>query len=283
MVTALDGANGMAELVVKPLHAAIGAEVTGIDFRDPVDSATRDALSEILSEHLALVFPDQSLTPGQYLEAAGAFGPPMRQHYSQYNMADFPNIGVIHHRDGQAPAEGWHTDHTNRERPPAATILYGVEVPSSGGETSVANMRAAYQALPEDERRRLDSLRTVNSLDRDRRDVRDEDMEKYGRPVVHPMVRTHPVHGSRAVYFHPTKTLHIEGMTPDDSKTYIDDLLGRIVQPKIVYTHVWRKGDLFVIDDRATLHRAHGDYDRSQSRILWRIIVEGDPPRLLAG
>ncbi len=271
----------MAELRVTPIHPTIGAEVSGVDFSKPIDEPTRDALSKALAEHLALVFHDQSLTPAQYLAAASVFGPPMRQHYSQHNMPDFPDIGLIHHRDGQAPAEGWHTDHTNRERPPAATILYGVEIPSAGGETSVANMRVAYQALPEDERRRLEDMRTVNSLDRDRRDVRDEDMEKFGKPIVHPMVRTHPVHGSRAIYFHHGKTVNIEGMTPEDSKAYLADLLDRMINPDIVYTHNWRKGDMFVIDDRATMHRAHGDYDRSQSRILWRIIVEGDRPRFV--
>jgi len=94
------------------------------------------------------------------------------------------------------------------------------------------------------------------------------------------MVRTHPVHGSRAVYFHVTKS-QIEGMPSDASKAYMNDLLERMIQPEIVYHHVWRKGDVLVIDDRATMHRAHGDYDRSQSRVLWRIIVEGDRPVLL--
>ena len=90
----------------------------------------------------------------------------------QHNMPDFPLIGLIWHRNGQQPAERWHTDHTNRERPPAATILYGVEIPSAGGGTSVASMRAAYTALPADERRRLDGLTTFNSLDSGRTDTR---------------------------------------------------------------------------------------------------------------
>ena len=94
------------------------------------------------------------------------------------------------------------------------------------------------------------------------------------------MVRTHPVHGSRAVYFHISKATHIAGMTPEASRAYMRDLLDRMIRPEIVYHHVWRKGDVLVIDDRATMHRAHGDYDRSQSRVLWRIIVEGDRPRL---
>ena len=270
----------MTRLEIAPLHPSLGAEVTGVDLSRPIDPSTREALSQALAEHLALVFRGQALTPAQYLAAASAFGPPMDQHYSQLNMPDFPLIGMIWHRNGQQPAEQWHTDHTNRERPPAATILYGVEIPTAGGGTSVASMRAAYVALPEDERRRLDSLKTYNSLDSGKTDTRQEDREKYGKPIEHPMVRTHPVHGSRAVYFHISKATHIEGMTPEASRAYMAKLIERMIRPEIVYHHVWRKGDVLVIDDRATMHRAHGDYDRSQSRVLWRVIVEGDRPRL---
>jgi alpha-ketoglutarate-dependent taurine dioxygenase len=269
----------MARLEITPLHPSLGAEITGVDLSAPIDDATRQALNRALADHLALVFRDQALTPAQYLSAASVFGPPMEQHYSQHNMPEFPLIGLIWHRNGQQPAEKWHTDHTNRECPPAATILYGVEIPSAGGGTSVASMRAAYLALPEDERRRLEGLTSFNGLDR-KDDTRPEDREKYGTPIEHPMVRTHPVHGSRAVYFHISKATHISGMTPEASRTYMSALLDRMIRPEIVYHHVWRKGDVLVIDDRATMHRAHGDYDRSQSRVLWRIIVEGDRPRL---
>ncbi|MGE0224139.1 MAG: TauD/TfdA dioxygenase family protein [Acetobacteraceae bacterium] len=270
----------MTSLSITPLHPSLGAAVAGVDLSRSIDGPTRDALNQALAEHLALVFHDQTLTPDQYLAAAAIFGPPMRQHYSQHNMPDHPDIGLIWHRNGQQPAERWHTDHTNRERPPAATILYGVEIPSAGGGTSVANMRAAYQALDGEEQARLSTLRTVNILD-GHEDTRTEDQEKYGKPIVHPMVRTHPVHGSRALYFHITKMREIEGMTQAASRSYLEDLLGRIIRPEIVYHHAWRKADVLVIDDRATLHRAHGDYDRSQSRVLWRIIVEGDRPRLV--
>ena len=253
----------MPDFTVTPLTPSIGAEISGVDLAKPIDGETRERLSRALAEHLALVFHDQTLTPAQYLGAAEAFGPPMR------------------HRNGQQPAERWHTDHTNRERPPAATILYGIEIPSAGGGTSVANMRAAYAALPETERRQLDTLRTVNSLDDGKSDTRHEDREKYSKPIVHPMVRTHPLHGSRAVFFHITKTINIEGMTPEASRAYLSDLLERMIRPEIVYTHQWRKGDVLVIDDRATMHRAHGDYDRRESRVLWRIIAEGDRPQLI--
>ncbi len=270
----------MPDIIVTPLNASIGAEISGVDLSKPLDAATREALNVALAEHLALVFHDQSLTPDQYLEAATVFGPAMRQHYSQHHMPGYPDIGLVWHRNGQRPAERWHTDHTNRECPPAATILYGVEIPSEGGGTSVASMRAAYNDLSEDERRRLDTLKTVNSLDSGHNDTRREDWEAYSKPIVHPMVRTHPVHGSRAVFFHISKALFIEGMNPDESKAYMTDLIDRMIRPEIVYHHQWKKGDVLVIDDRATMHRAHGDYDRSQNRVLWRIIAEGDRPRL---
>ncbi len=198
----------MARLQIVPLHPSLGAKISGVDLSQPIDVPTREALSGALAEHLVLVFHDQALTPTQYLAVASLFGPPMEQHYSQHNMPDFPLIGLIWHRNGQRPAEQWHTDHTNRERPPAATILYGVEIPSAGGGTSVANMRAAYDTLPRDERGRLASLKTLNSLESDRSDTRSEDRDKYGSPIEHPMVRTHPVHGSRAVYFHISKAPH---------------------------------------------------------------------------
>src|SRR2546428_458963 len=193
--------------------------------------------------HWGGVLADRPLRPAGSRAAGGVVAPPMEQHYSQHNMPAFPLIGLIWHQTGQRPAEQWHTDHTNRERPPAATILYGVEIPSAGGGTSVANMRAAYVALPDDERRRLEGLTTFNSLDSGRTDTRPEDRDKYSTPIEHPMVRTHPVHGSRAVYFHISKATHISGLTPVASRAYMTDLLERMIRPEIVYHHVWRKGD----------------------------------------
>ena len=158
----------MTIYTLMPLHESLGLAVIGVDLSQPLDSETSENLSRLLARHLVLVFPDQSLTPDQYLNAATAFGPPMRQHYSQHHMPDYPDIGLVWHQNGQQPAETWHTDHTNHERPPAATMLYGVEIPSSGGGTSIADMRAAYWSLEEEERRELEGLRTVNSLDPER-------------------------------------------------------------------------------------------------------------------
>ena len=272
----------MADIRITPLHPSLGAEVSGVDLNAPVDAAARAALARALGEHLVLVFREQAFTPSQYLAAAETFAPPMRQHYSQNNMPEFPDIGLIRYKgEGRRPSENWHTDHTNRERPPMATLLYGVEVPSRGGGTSIANMRAAFAALPDTEQRRLEGLRTINSLDSDRPDTRAEDRAKYGAPIIHPMVRTHPVHGSKAIYFHITKTLNIEGMAAEASRAMLQDLIDRTITREIVYHHRWRRGDLIVIDNRATMHRAHHDHDPRENRLLWRIIVEGDCPTLV--
>ncbi len=262
----------------KRLHPSLGAEIDGLDLRRSLSPAAREAVAAALAEHLVLVFRNQAFTPGEYLTACSQLGRPMEQHYSQHNLPDQPMIGRIWHRNGQLPAERWHTDHTNRERPPKATILYGVAIPPRGGDTSFANMRAAFAGLDAEEQQRLAGLRTVNGLDRHLTDTRSEDREKYDIPAVHPMVRTHPEHGSRALYFHISKARCVEGMTPEASQALMQDLLDRTIHSDIVYRHSWRQGDMVVCDNRATMHRAHGDYDRRHPRMLWRIILEGDRP-----
>ncbi len=258
-----------------PLGPSLGIEVSGIDLAEPVDAEIGAALSEALAAHLALVFRNQSLTPEQYLQAAAIFGPPMRRPAAQHLMPEYPDIGLWH-RSGRGAAETWHTDHTDRECPPAATLLYGADIPSASGATSIASMRAAFADLPDEERRHLAGLRTVNSLDREHA----ADVAKYGEPVVHPMVRTHPVHETPAVFFHIDQVMHIEGMTPEASQAYMRELLDRMIRPEFVYTHAWCKGDVLVIDNRATMYRAHDD--DHENRMLWRILVEGDQPTLVA-
>lgn len=256
-----------------PLSQALGVEVRGIDLAEPIDAEIGAALSEALAAHLVLVFRDQSLTPEQYLQAAAIFGPPLRQPHSQDLMPGHRDIGLVRPR----VAETWHTAHADRERPPAATLLYGVEIPSEGGAISIASMRAAFADLPDEERLRLAGMRTVNR----RTQARPEDPEEHGKPVTHPMVRTHPVHETPAVFFDIGTVAHIESMTPEASQAYMRDLLDRMIRPQIVYIHAWYTGDVLVIDERATMHRAHGYGDPHGSRVLWRVLVKGDRPTLV--
>ena len=267
----------MTIYTLMPLHEALGLAVIGVDLSAPIDDETSENLSRLLAEHLVLAFPDQSLSPDQYLAAAAAFGAPMLQDRSRDPMPAYPDIGLVGRRDGQGAPNGWHTDHLHLERPPAATLLYGVEIPPSGGRTSIANMRAAYWALPEEERHHLETLRAVTGLDSEHAGAG----VQHRPTVTHPMVCTHPINRERAVYFHPTETTYIEGMTRHASKDYLADLVGRMIEPEIVYHHHWVKGDVLVIDDRATWYRAQDDDDAGENRVWWKIIVEGDRPTLL--
>ena len=267
----------MSIYTLMPLHLCLGLAVVGVDLSEPVDAETAENLRRLLAEHLVLVFPDQSLTAEQYLGAATVFGPPLPQLDAQHQVPGHPGIGLDRQGSGDGAPESWHTAHPEREHPPAATVLYGVEIPSAGGGTSFADMRAAYWLLPDEERRRLETLHTVNRGDG--RTVRDTGANEP--PAVHPMVRTHPVSRERAVYFHPAQSALIEGMSPADSRAYFADLVERMIQPEIVYRHNWVKGDVLVIDDRASLRRAHDDYDHGESRVMWRIHIEGDRPVLV--
>ena len=281
----------IVSLVIEPLSPALGAEAKGIDLADSPAEASLDALRRALLDHLVLVIRAQSFTPAQYLEAAGHFGTPMRQHYSQYLMEGFPDIGVLSSRTAETDASGrrhllgtgtWHTDHTNHEAPPKLTILHAVEMPPTGGDTSFANMRKAYDSLSEDRKRHFEGLRTINTLDahagRGEVPTLEADKRRHVQRVSHPLIRTHPENGTKAVYFHPTKTERVEGWDQAESHAFVDGLVAELIRPGIVYRHKWRVGDMLLCDNRSTMHVAHRDYDPDEGRTVHRIIVKGDRP-----
>ena len=159
------------------------------------------------------------------------------------------------------------------------TMLYAVKLPSKGGDTSFANMQAAYEGLPAEERSKLDPMITVNVIEQDTGSVGEDARQTLAKaPQRHPLIRTHPETGKKAIYVHPGKTERIDGMEPAESRTFIQDLLARAITPDITYRHTWQPGDLVLWDNRATLHIAHRDYDASEGRIMHRVILEGEVP-----
>lgn len=272
---------------ITPLSDALGAEVTGLDLAQPIDDETRRQLEDAFTEHLVLVVRDQKLTPGEFVAATRLFGKPMHQYFSDMIMEDHPEIIVIDSRDAPLLPNGeprlvgsgaWHSDHTNTPQPPKATVLYAIALPSTGGTTGFANMHKAYDGLSKDERARVDGMKTVNTLGEAIDQVSEEDLEEFNRPCVHPLVRTHPVTGKKAIYVGPVKVEYIEGMKPEESRRYIDDLQERTIQPEITYRHAWKPGDLLMWDNRAVAHKAFRDYDHTEGRIMHRVILEGDVP-----
>lgn len=285
-------------LKIEKVKEHIGAIVTGIDLARPVDAATRQALRDAAVENVVLVIRGQAhLTPAELQAAGELFGELMEDQNRRYLVDGHPLISVLDNRHldskGQPAKVGgnatWHTDHTNQELPPKFTLLYAVAVPDKGGGTSVCNARAGYEALPDEVKRRIDGARTENTLISSARmktgnpDIVKAQRESTKPPTVHPLVRTHPETGTKAVWFHKAKTERVTGLKPQDlspeeTQDFLQDLTDRITQPPFCYTHEYEKGDLLIIDDRASLHKAAFDYDPRQHRRLYRMLVRGDRP-----
>jgi alpha-ketoglutarate-dependent taurine dioxygenase len=216
----------------------------------------------------------------------------MEDQNRRYLVDGFPLISVLDNRHldskGQPAKVGgnatWHTDHTNQELPPKFTMLYAVAVPDKGGGTSVCNARDAYEALPDAVKLRIVDAKTENTLISSARmktanpDIVKAQRESTKPPTVHPLVRTHPETGTKAVWFHKGKTETVTGLSPEETQDFLEELTDRITQPQFCYTHEYQKGDLLIIDDRAALHKAGFDYDHSQHRRLYRMLVRGDRP-----
>jgi taurine dioxygenase len=278
----------MGAMKITPLSPNIGAEVTGVDLREPVDAETRRLLNAAVVEHVALVVRDQDFTPAQYLAAVSLFGEPMEQHFTQYALPGCPLVHEVSNRHKDRSGKrvkhgaGWHTDHTNHVRPPKYTCLYAVSLPSSGGDTAVLNMRAGYEALPERVKRKIEGMKTVNvfqgSASAHSGQSADAQAERNPEPVLQPLVRTNPENGTKALYFHPVKAENIVGMSPSESQALLTELLGYAVQPEFIYRHTWRKRDMLLWDNRSALHRAHFDYDPDEYRLLYRVLVRGELP-----
>jgi taurine dioxygenase len=278
---------------ITKLKEQIGAIVTGVDLAAPIDAATRKQLYDAVVENVVLVIRGQShLTPAQLQAAGELFGELMEDQNRRYLVDGFPLISVLdnRHKDSKGqPAKmaanaTWHTDHTNQERPPKFTMLYAVAVPAKGGETSVCNSRAAYEALPEDLKRKIDSMKTENTLISSARfknanpDIVKDQLESTKPPTIHPLVRTHPDTGTKAVWFHKSKTETVTGLTPEETQEFLQDLTDKITQPQFCYAHQYQPGDLLIIDDRASLHKAGFAADPNQHRRLYRMLVRGDRP-----
>ncbi len=274
-------------LQISPLSDTLGAEATGVDLSGSISDADQEALHQAILDNLVLVIRDQHLTSPEYLAAVRLFGETMEQQLSTFLLDDHPEIAVLDSSTSELDEDGnpfpvgsraWHSDHTNHAEPPKMTALRAIQLPKSGGgDTGFANMHSAYDALSAPRKSALDTLKTVNKIE-DKAYVSDEARAKFGALQSHPLIRTHPETGKKAIYLHPGKVDHIEGMTPEDSKDFVDSLMEEIIQPDVVYRHVWRPGDLTIWDNRAVLHIAHRGYDHTEQRLMHRVLIKGDRP-----
>jgi alpha-ketoglutarate-dependent taurine dioxygenase len=270
----------------------IGAEVTGIDLTAPIEEATRQRLYDALVDNVALVIRGQKFTAAQFQAAGELFGELMEDQNRRYLAPGVPMVSTLsnRHKDSLGnPAKvgktaTWHTDHTNQEIPPKFTSLYPVALPDRGGGTALCNMRAAYEALPDDLRRRIDGMKTANTLiSSSRTDVANPDIlrdqqDAAGGPVIHPLVRTHPERGTKAIWFHKSKTERILGMEPQETQDFLASLLEVAMRPEFTYMHEYALGDMLILDNRSAMHKAGFDFDHRQHRMLYRLLVRGERP-----
>ena len=269
-----------------------GIEITGINLSEPLPPDRRDWLTRLFRAHPVIVFRDQNLTKEQQYAFTLTFGEIEGLHVNRHLDAEkytpvhtVSNIGP----DGQpaAPVRErgnyfWHSDKSYHDVPSLLTMLHGVEIPSRGGETQFANTAKAHAALEEATRQRLIGLRAVHSWERSRiqsNSQRATPGQIRERPAVdHPIVRTHPDTGAKALYL-GNHASHIVGWPETEGRALIRWLEAFATQAPFVYSHVWRAGDLVLWDNRCTLHRAlpHEDMDRER-RVLHRTVVKGSVP-----
>jgi taurine dioxygenase len=274
---------------ITPLSQHTGAEVLGIDLSEPVDEAARKDLNRAFTDRSVLVFREQHLSPHQLVAAVGLFGEIFPQHNSRFALPECPLVHYISNQDffpdgrRYIPGEGYHTDHSNAVCPPKATVLHAVSLPDRGGDTQYVNMHRAYDELPDQTKRRLVGLAAIHVYEsrystRKMMALSEESRDRLPDGVVHPIVRTHPESGRKAIYINPIRIDGIVGMLEAEALSLLADLLEHATQPRFQYRHRWHAGDLVMWDNRSLLHKANGDYDMGQLRYLYRIMLKGDVP-----
>jgi taurine dioxygenase len=278
----------MPSFTITPLTDHTGAEVVGLDFTRPIDSDTRDTLNEAFAEHHVLVMRDQHFEPPQFKDAAQVFGELMQHDKKETHVPGHPDVYYVSNDEvvnGRRiiPGETFHTDHSNHPRPPKATMLFAVQLPSRGGDTQYVNMHEAYDDLPDATKQKIDGLKAVHVYlskysPRPLGKITTDSLREVPPPGVHPLVRTHPDNGRKALFLNPVRMESIVGMEDKDALALIDELMRHSTQKKYEYRHKWRHGDWVIWDNRSVMHQANPDYDMNERRYLYRLMLKGEMP-----
>jgi taurine dioxygenase len=269
-----------------PIAGALGAEISGVDLSKPLSA---DALAELRAlwlRHLVVFFRNQDLDPGQFMAFAEQLGEPVEYPLVK-GIAGYPKIIEVKKLEHERVAFGgiWHTDTAYLERPPMASMLLAREVPPAGGDTLFANMYLAFESLSAGLQNLLSSLKAVNtSTKADASKTREDVLKASGKEdqkqyvSEHPVVRTHPETGRKALYVNSGHTVRFAGWTEEESAPLLSYLFDFQVRPEFTCRFSWRPGSIALWDNRCAQHNPVNDY-HGHRRVMHRITLAGDRPR----
>ena len=278
--------SGHAEVLdVRPLTPTIGAEIFGVDLREPLPAETVHAIEQALLDHLVVFFRGQDITPAQQIAFARQLGtisiPPFAPKYGTD-----PELIVL---DQVSPkgegADDWHSDNSFMAEPPLGSILKAVQLPALGGDTCFASMYAAYEALSAPMQLVVDQLEAVHDLTKPLQKAIAAghstadlpELQAKWPPVVHPVARTHPVTGRRALYVNANSTTKLVGLPERENDVLLPFLIDHVRDPAFQCRFRWDTNSIAFWDNRSAQHYAVPDY--GERRVMHRVTLTGDRPR----
>ncbi len=270
----------------RPLAGNIGMEVLGVDLSQPLGDNVAGAIREALFEHCTLLFRGQDLEPAAQVRFTELFGPcephPLN---TRPTVPGHPQVLILQNRPGKRGARNdyWHSDISHAPQPPSASILHAREVPEARGDTLICSMYAAWGQLSAAMQAMLAPLRAEHSGEPTLRRSAEAGTDalpitQVPPPSLHPVARTHPGSGRKALYVNPHFTTRFEDMSVEESRPLLDFLARHATRPENVYRHRWAVGDVLMWDNRCTMHYAVRDYDESMPRLMHRTTAGGERP-----
>lgn len=280
----------IAEIATRPLKDGFGAEILNVD----LGSASEEEMAAVVDafhRNGAILLRGQTLEPAELVSFVARFGEPEGHTLADFTLPGFPNIYILSNRevDGKPigahnDGVGWHTDYSYKAEPVMCTMLYAVEVPDEGSDTLLADGVAAWNALPPERQAALDGLKLHHSYahfmatrEWGSRELTEE--QKAATPdVIHPLIRTHPADGRKALWPSTGTVVEVVGMPGEEGLTMLDELVAFMTQEQFVHTHKWQVGDVLMWDNRCTLHTGTLYDDKKYFRTMHRLWAKGDRP-----
>jgi taurine dioxygenase len=276
-----------AAIEVRPISGSVGAEIHGVDLLHDVGDETIAAIRKAWLDHCVIFFREQNLPPARFLTFAKRFGEVIEYPFIK-GLEEYPEIIPVVKLEHEKTNFGgiWHSDTAYLEMPPMATMLIAREIPQRGGDTMFANGYLAYETLSDGMKRLLDGLVGINtSAKADASRTREDRVKAMVRPDAkqeyvgeHPVVRTHPETGRKALYLNVGHTLRFRDMTVAESQPILDFLFQHQIKPEFTCRFAWRPGSIAFWDNRCALHFPVNDY-HGYRRAMHRITLKGDRPR----